>query len=585
MEDGLFIFSPNSSFYYVLFTQAGFWVSFLILMGFAWYKRYPMIQWLAIVLCGRLGFLIGSRLGGFSIEDWSIWFQSSQMPIESSQSVWGGLLLGILSLLIARRILSFSFPVFSLYVIAVPLGLAVQRLGCLIAGCCFGTPTTLPIGVKYGIYSPAFDHHAYSGLLDVWAGSSLSIHPVPVYFMLAYLLCGFLMMRWQQKFPSEGTLVAGGIGILALSRFFIEFVRDVSTNPGMQGEMWMGVKYIQWLCLLIAMIGLSYAVISSLRDSPETQSATEEITPSSPSMSRWIFLFLLIGTAIWYFYPQFSRSDAWLILSSACILCLAQAIKWFSQAPTPVYRWGSVMLVIAATGWMSQTVNTNTIRQARLREKQAMPANWNSLQLGGGIGQYEEVYRNCDGAVTGRETFSYQVLGTGYRHHFNFRKYRRAMLGVDFGFGRERTDSPSDNLRLWGIGAFARYDFRWLGLGAGAYRGNLKYLGSTERWAPQTYVRIGPYDLFYMDGGTMNEFPSALTIPGYQIGFGTGLGRTDGTEVKAGLATNSIASGFYLSGRFIHKNTLVFNPYLVVGDLAGVGLKVEYILSNKFPGR
>ena len=632
MKDGLFIFSENSNFYYDFFAQFAFWVSFLVLMAYAWYKKYPMVEWLAIVLSGRMGFLIGSRIGGFSAADWSLWLQSGQMPIEHSQSIWGGLLLGLGGILLTRRMLHFSLPVFSLYAIAVPLGLAVQRLGCLIAGCCFGTPTHLPFGLQYGIYSPAFSHHSHMGLLEGIADRSLAIHPVPIYFILAYLLTAVLVIRFKDHFRKDTAVAYFAFATLALARFFVEFFRDASTNPGLQGELWLYLKNIQWFSLIFFLICLGLIFIQSrrfvslLNPSPHSPFPFQGQQPSyknqrlasreshlkgtvnvrggsktqknllysqsnHPPFTKWLILFSIWGLSFYVFRDQFSELDMWAIFCAMLALSLAQFIRWYKQAPAPVLRWSTAFLVLAGTSWMAQVVDQDSLRAVRLAEKENLPSHWGGIRAGFGIGNYETEYRDCDGRLTERNIHSFRTGGIGYTHYLNLPKYMRAEFGLNLGLGHDRNErssfrmggtSGTINTSLWAVGAYARYDFRWVGLGVGGYTGKMIFFDSPENLTLQTYVRLGPYDIFYLDGGTMRQFPHALSGTSFQIGIGSGMGRMNGTEVRVGLSANGGADGTagYVNARIPYKG-IIWSPYLSIGDNTSIGLNVEYSLIKR----
>jgi len=115
---------------------------------------------------------------------------------------------------------------------AVFLGYAVGRVGCLLVGCCFGTPTDLPWGIHYPPGSNPYLAHVAAGLIESTAVRSLAVHPIPHYHvLLALVLCRLTLgARGADGRPVAVALVGYGLG-----RFLLEFIRGdaISTAIGL----------------------------------------------------------------------------------------------------------------------------------------------------------------------------------------------------------------------------------------------------------------------------------------------------------------------------------------------------------------
>ena len=99
---------------------------------------------------------------------------------------------------------------------AVALGQSVGRLGCFSAGCDYGKPTTLPWGV---IFTSSFAHQ----VTNVPLGERL--HPTQLYESLAtFAIFGFLLW-WFPRKQRDGDIFLGYMGLYAVARFFLEFLR------------------------------------------------------------------------------------------------------------------------------------------------------------------------------------------------------------------------------------------------------------------------------------------------------------------------------------------------------------------------
>lgn len=105
------------------------------------------------------------------------------------------------------------------------LGLALTRVGCLLAGCDFGQPWNGPWAIEFPAGSVAFNQQVVQGLLDEGATQSLAVHPTQVYESLAglVLLVMVFAVRRRRAFPGHA-FMAFVLGYAVL-RSAIEVVR------------------------------------------------------------------------------------------------------------------------------------------------------------------------------------------------------------------------------------------------------------------------------------------------------------------------------------------------------------------------
>jgi phosphatidylglycerol:prolipoprotein diacylglycerol transferase len=109
------------------------------------------------------------------------------------------------------------------------VALAIGRLGCFLAGCCWGIPTDLPWGVVFPELGPPARHplQLYSAVLDAVLGSAL------------------LRMRR----PPGVTAAYAAIG-LGGGRLMLEMLRDPAAADPLSGGL--RIAEVGALCLLIA---------------------------------------------------------------------------------------------------------------------------------------------------------------------------------------------------------------------------------------------------------------------------------------------------------------------------------------------
>ena len=117
---------------------------------------------------------------------------------------WGGILAGIGAGALFVKIKKLSFTKYSDAVaLGLPLGFGISRIGCLMAGCCYGRPTSMPWSIVFN------NPHSLAHPLGV------PLHPVQIYSSIGeFLIFGFLLLR-RKKFDGELFLI-----YLILESFF-----------------------------------------------------------------------------------------------------------------------------------------------------------------------------------------------------------------------------------------------------------------------------------------------------------------------------------------------------------------------------
>ncbi len=109
---------------------------------------------------------------------------------------------------------------------AIPLGLAFGRMGCLLAGCCFGAPTTLPWGLSFPPRSPASEAQAKQHLLESARLFSHPVHPTQIYESAASLAVAavcLLVVHPRKRY--DGHVFVAFLCLYAGARFVVEILR------------------------------------------------------------------------------------------------------------------------------------------------------------------------------------------------------------------------------------------------------------------------------------------------------------------------------------------------------------------------
>ena len=127
-------------------------------------------------------------------------------------------------------------------IVGLPLGHAFGRVGCFLAGCCYGKPTDLPWGVAFT------DPHSLVApeLLGV------HVHPTQLYEAAGNLILFFLLHRASQKPHQEGSILVEYVLGYSAMRFIIEFFRG-----DFRGEYILGFSPSQAIALIAAVVAFA----------------------------------------------------------------------------------------------------------------------------------------------------------------------------------------------------------------------------------------------------------------------------------------------------------------------------------------
>ena len=160
----------------------------------------------------------------------------------------GGLALlgGVLGVLIAipwylRKQKIPVIPFLDLIALYTPLLQGISRIGCFLAGCCWGCPTNMPWAITY------------TGT-NTEAPINVAIHPTQLYSSL-WLLASFLLMYCflQYRLRKPGQITCVYLMLMSIERFCVDFFRD-DRLYNVAGDMLSVHQYIAAYIFIIAVI-------------------------------------------------------------------------------------------------------------------------------------------------------------------------------------------------------------------------------------------------------------------------------------------------------------------------------------------
>lgn len=204
-----------------------------------------------------------SSLFGARIFSW--WFEfpegvslwSALTTASGGMVFYGGMIFGVLALIAYAACTCLSLGTLAdACAPGLALGLAIGRIGCFMAGCCWGdvcindaqasaihdpgalrqvrtfallSPGTYPFAVRFPAEASAAEQQRELGLIPKDATQSLPVHPVQLYeTAFALLLCVYLHRAFKRR-EWEGEIIWQFVPGYGVIRFCLEFFR--ADNP------------------------------------------------------------------------------------------------------------------------------------------------------------------------------------------------------------------------------------------------------------------------------------------------------------------------------------------------------------------
>ena len=391
--------------YFTMFYIVAFLTCFVVLLVEGRMRDFPVLPWLLVIATGFIFFVLGCRIFAYSIEDWKT-VLTYQAPYHATGLVMlGGLLLSVPAILVAKRFVNLNATSLDAYAFILPVGMCIQRVGCLLAGCCYGT-VTHSFGIRYGIETPAFYEHSLQAIIPEDAIHSSPLHAVQLYESIGCMIAIFLLLWFRKKLKSVGSLFyASGLSYYVV-RFFTEFFR--SDNAHVTGiKPWFYLNSIQWLmlCLITGSV-----VILVFKDRKLGNISKNEHTGVEARMVLYFLVLVVISFfASKWFVPR-EIIVVGLVLSTTGGYLLVELFKLLT---IPRLRLTTSCLLFGSLIMMSQTY-------PEFAESDSTKISYNTISVGGLWGSQEANYGGdkCSSSHTDYRYLNfqteYQVGGLGF---------------------------------------------------------------------------------------------------------------------------------------------------------------------------
>jgi len=532
-------------------------------------RGFDPFAWTTVLAVVYVALLVGERVGAFALRDWAALFSGYGLPVHTEKTALGGALIALPVFWALSRWLRLPAGSLDLFVLPLPLAAAIGRIGCLLAGCCFGTVSESGWGVCYGPGMPAHDWQVGQGLISPDTTSTLPLVPVQLLFVATGFLAFLLLWRLRKRFRVPGSLGWLTLAVLAINRFGIEFFREVVTNRGFLGHTAAGLKVAQWLCLLVA----ATALWACWRNEQRAPSRTEQAATNRPLpiLTRLVLLSALVAV---FFTPLLTLDERLVLLVSSipALYYLARAVRQAVVSRQPVLASAGMLsativahlaIPLDTIAPSSTPVSTAPVGQDSLPAiKNRHYAPWKKgdkafdFGIGGTIGSYrhEIVQRDCGGNVISRQVSSVQNRSAAFDA-----TYSMGLSAGRLGFGlrgisgsTEARDIPEKTSDYRAAGPYMLYEYNKFGLHAG-----ILFVNATPsapeygRVLPMFGLRMGRlskthFDLAYWQNHGWSFYPE----PAFSMGLSHGLGDPSGAKnVRLGYGVVNSEGALFVSAR------------------------------------
>ena len=533
-------------------TVLAFGASYVTAVAVGYRRGWPPAAWLVVLAAAGVGGVLGTRLLPLGLDGLRALVVDGALPAAGVRRIPGTIVGALAAAACARRLLGVRRSMLDPLAPAGLVGLAVARVGCLLAGCCFGTPTDGPWGVTYAAGSFVHGAHLAHGVVAGGAGAPAPVHPVPLYDVAFAVVVLALLPRLARRLRAPGSLCGATVGAYAVWRFAQDFVRANEV------EAWGGLTAVQLGMAVAAVVAGAAVVLAERRARVAGGAGPDGEGLGEPSAVR--LAALLAGVvAAWV------ALGGWLTAAESAVV-LVRVVPAAGAVAVVLVRGGAAAPVRWAAAGLAGAVPLVAGFQVA---PPAEPFSLWAVEAHGDVGRYEE-FDICQ-----TDLYRYASAGAGLaRIDVDPGREHTREIGVRVYGGRQtlspragRPPRPDDEGDAFGGGhAYVRVEGRDLGGSIGLQVGRLPFLGpETAVVLPSAGVRLGPRRL-HLQAGVLDAPHVGAPAPAVRLGLGTGWLTADGQELRV---TGGVSgSGFYLAGT-IPAGRLFIEPVGAVASTRG----------------
>ena len=236
---------------------------------------------LDIALYGVIGGLIGAKLLYIVVEIPHIVSgeESWRDIIFNGFVIYGAILGGVGAAYIYCRIKKLNFiKHFDLVAPEIAIAQGIGRIGCLLAGCCYGSETSSRLSIVFpeGAFAPA----------------GVRLYPTQIYSTLGDFAIAIILLIYydKRKNRKDGYTALLYLTLYSIGRFFLEFLRgDERGDVGALSTSQFIAIILLVLCIAVYVAGKYIKFTDAPKQEDPEEEDVEEIRPEAESDTKVIF--------------------------------------------------------------------------------------------------------------------------------------------------------------------------------------------------------------------------------------------------------------------------------------------------------
>ncbi len=507
--------------YYSFFYKAAFLSGLILLIISGIRSKINSSTWLIVIAFTLACLILGSKLGAFSFDQWTPILGAEENLNSGHKSALGAILFGTIGFLLVKRFFGLGHQVADRFAFFLPLVMLLQRIGCLMAGCCFGKLYNGIGGIQYSGFSFIRDYQIQMGWIKYNEMNMLPVHAVPFYFLIVSLITIGILVWAKPRLKNQGSLILLSLIAMGFGRFVVEFFRDSITNQTL-GDTWIGLKALQWLLI----IGVGVGVYWLYRNETKKQKAKQSKAEIIPQ--REIGLGVLLAIFIFH-NKNFFTLEELMVLHTVLGLALIGNLRLLYSL---IYPWrqrtelklipyalcGIAFLFMGQTyhyrNWNIDSSKTQTVVSQNLTYKNVITTQYPCLEIGQG----------CLGSVCSVADTSKPIGPHYYNTSISIDRYRKTKKKFDLNYGlvgqleNFYNPKPNSDLRAnvypyFGLEGNKNFGFRF-----GLRMGNM-FDAQPENMSSTNFIMAGRFWLGYKKLATMqfaifdSDFGGIYTAP------------------------------------------------------------------------